>query len=64
MILKLIPNIAKIDSANNGLKALEKISEHIDSDCDNDEKYKLIFMDVQMPEMDGIEATMEITKLR
>ena len=41
----------KVDIANNGLEAFEKRRN-------ND--YDLIFMDIQMPVMDGIEATHEI----
>ena len=37
-----------IDTAVNGLVAL---------DCVKNKKYDIIFMDIQMPEMDGIEAT-------
>ena len=41
----------KVELANNGLEAFEKRkSEH----------YDLIFMDIQMPVMDGVEATHEI----
>jgi CheY-like chemotaxis protein/HPt (histidine-containing phosphotransfer) domain-containing protein len=36
------------DIANNGLEALAALEQHA---------YELIFMDVQMPEMDGLEAT-------
>ena len=41
------------DVANNGLEAFNKYSM-------NPEKYDIIFMDVQMPIMDGVEATQEI----
>ncbi|MDR2924081.1 MAG: response regulator [Treponema sp.] len=42
-----------IDTAENGLIAVSKFSE-------NPEKYDLIIMDVQMPEMDGYQATKTI----
>ena len=40
-----------VELANNGLEAFEKYKN---------EKYDLIFMDIQMPVMDGVEATHEI----
>lgn len=41
------------DTAENGLEALAKIAEH---------NYRIVFMDVQMPVMDGFAATAEIRK--
>ncbi len=41
------------DVADDGLKVLEKVKA---------KKYDLIFMDVQMPEKDGLETTMELRK--
>jgi len=41
----------EVDLANNGLEAFEKL---------RNSHYDLIFMDIQMPIMDGIEATHEI----
>ena len=56
--MKLITTMFKnlgveVDTANNGLEAFNKYSMYPD-------KYDVIFMDVQMPVMDGIEATQEI----
>jgi PAS domain S-box-containing protein len=43
----------QISTANNGLEALEIL---------NSKKFDIIFMDIQMPEMDGYTATEEIRK--
>ena len=45
----------KIDVAKNGVQAIEMIHQNKKS---NNEHYKVIFMDCQMPEMDGYQATL------
>ncbi len=53
LILKILSDYGlKVTLANNGLEAFEQRRNHQDFD--------LIFMDIQMPVMDGVEATHEI----
>jgi CheY-like chemotaxis protein len=53
----------KVDKAMNGKEAVILFKKNIYKECCNN-RYKLVFMDLNMPVMDGYEATTDIIDLQ
>ncbi len=55
VVAKILKNLGyQVDIVNNGLEVLEAVQRQV---------YDVILMDIQMPEMDGLEATEALIKL-
>jgi CheY-like chemotaxis protein len=53
-----------VDEATSGQMAIDLVKKTLEKTCNcRNRTYKIIFMDIQMPEMDGTEATEIILKL-
>lgn len=53
-------NALTCDLAYNGREALEKVEQKFSSQNGEFNYYKLIFMDIQMPIMDGLQCTKQV----
>ena len=54
----------KVEQASSGAMAIDLIKQTLEKDCFCKNKtFKIIFMDIQMPEMEGTEATEKILKM-
>lgn len=52
----------QVDKAYNGQEAVDMYKENLEKTCCN-VKYRLVLMDLNMPIMDGYEATLKILEM-
>ncbi|EAR84981.2 response regulator receiver domain protein (macronuclear) [Tetrahymena thermophila SB210] len=50
----------EVDKANSGMEAIEKVKNRYNNQKSCCKQYKLIFMDIDMPQKNGYETTLEI----
>ena len=63
LIKRLLEKVGHtVDIANDGQEALEKFNCNIKESNQSAHRYDIIFMDIQMPVMDGVQAAIEIRK--
>jgi two-component system chemotaxis response regulator CheY len=59
VLCSMLEQVGEVHSAINGKEALEKFTDALDSS----DPFKLVLLDIMMPEMDGQEALMRIRAL-
>ena len=62
LIKQAFPDL-EVHEVANGFEAVSKFQENFSKKCNCGERYKLIFMDLEMPEMNGFDATEKIIKI-
>lgn len=64
VLIQHIDCVGQVRSTNNGRDAINFFKDKGGGASEQDEEIDLIFMDINMPEVDGFEATRQINQLR